>query len=597
MNKSNLLSEIDMLKVDIQYLIDKKKTNDKKNISKEEISKIDDEKKLKMDRLKLIREQLKNIHKKEREELQKQNEYNTVIRTLNSLDYRYAKSRGTSQAIEKAKKAKEDRDVAREKYLNILELEKIYNSLDTPSYPGMLFLHHNIIQFYGKCPYINIDFEKDTTESIFNNRKEWLEKTHDKGEEYMKLYNLLIKQEDLKNLKELLSKQDEDINLFITKLLNDEQSKLYTESKSFVQEYVNCLIKSKKIKEKYKMIIYNLSILVEETNINIHEYISLKYGDNILVNDLNRKKEINYFNKATAYEFDNKVKKYKELKETIEKMIKYNQNTLKNLSNELYEYLLKLSKKNTQKRVQEGKFFKKWTLLTSDEKIDRLKSYANFYVNQIYEITYTHTDPLKTTSSTTGADESESEKKELVEYSQNVSNLEKLLIDELNNKNIICKNIKWNMKLGYIENIYNLKYSSNIDGTNSFSIQKNKDIKTSGIKRKASNKSVITKDIDKIINEQILLFIVSETNIEGNNETETETQITSSSKSSKSNKSNKSKNNEIKNNSPNLGSVKNKMLETIKDKLRIKKLTKNDKETICKKYEEMLEIVKNNKTN
>jgi hypothetical protein len=582
MNKSNLLSEIDMLKVDIQYLIDKKKTQ---NLLKDEVSKIDNEKKIKMDRLKLIREQLKNIQKKERAELQKQNEYNSVIRTLNSLDYQYAKSRGTSQAMEKARKAKEDRDLAREKYLNILELEKMYNSLDTPTFPGMLFLHPNIIKSYGKCPYINIDFEKDTTETLYNNRKEWLEKTSDKGEEYMKMYNMLIKQEDLKILTESLCKQDDEIDLFITKLLNDDQYKLYIESKSFIQEYVNCLIKSKKIKEKYKMLIYNLSILLEETNINIHEYISLKYNHNIVVNDLNRKKEKDESNKIPkelkaiySYEFDNKVKKYKELKDTIEKMIKYNQNTLKNLNNELYEYLLKSSKKNNiKKQAQEGKYFKKWTQLTTDEKIDRLKSYSNYYVNQIYEITY----PLVENVSeiTTNLDK----KKELIEEAIHAhkESLEKLLIDELNNKNIIYKNIKWNVKLGYIENIYNLKYSSNLQETNPFTIQKNKEIKTSGIKRKASNKSVITKDIEKIINEQILLFIVSETQ-------SSEIQETKSIGLSISQDSNVSKSNE--------NSIKNKMLETIKNKLRIKKLSKSDKDSICKKYEEMLEIVKNNKT-
>ena len=137
------------------------------------------------------------------------------------------------------------------------------------------------------------------------------------------------------------------------------------------------------------------------------------------------------------------------------------------------------------------------------------------------------------------------------------------------------------MKLGYIENIYNLKYSSNLQETNPFTIQKNKEIKTSGIKRKASNKSVITKDIEKIINEQILLFIVSETQ-------SSEIQETKSIGLSISQDSNVSKSNE--------NSIKNKMLETIKNKLRIKKLSKSDKDSICKKYEEMLEIVKNNKT-
>ena len=87
------------------------------------------------------------------------------------------------------------------------------------------------------------------------------------------------------------------------------------------------------------ILIYNLSILLEETNINIHEYISLKYNHNIVVNDLNRKKEKDESNKIPkelkaiySYEFDNKVKKYKELKDTIEKMIKYNQNTLIKIS-------------------------------------------------------------------------------------------------------------------------------------------------------------------------------------------------------------------------------------------------------------------------
>ena len=191
MSKSKLISEIDMLKVDIQYLIDKKKSQ---NISKEEILKIDDEKKSKMNRLKMAREELKDVQKRERTENQKQNACNSVIRTLNSMDFQFARSKGTANAIEKAKIAKEARDSAREKYLEFLDSEAKYNSIDTPELPGMLFLHPNIVRKYGVCPYINIDLEKDTRESLYQQRKEWLEQQIDKGEEYTNMFNNLIKQ-------------------------------------------------------------------------------------------------------------------------------------------------------------------------------------------------------------------------------------------------------------------------------------------------------------------------------------------------------------------------------------------------------------------
>lgn len=97
---------------------------------------------------------------------------------------------------------------------------KDYDSKDLDTYPGWSFLLPNIIEFYGICPYLDVncaDFK--------NRRMKWLKDTFDKGTIYYETLNNISskdKQNSIKNeleimkrtLKELVLKSIKDYNEF-----------------------------------------------------------------------------------------------------------------------------------------------------------------------------------------------------------------------------------------------------------------------------------------------------------------------------------------------------------------------------------------------
>jgi len=558
-NKNFIIQEINNLKKDIQILINEKKTFEDKLI----IKKYDEDKKVKMEELKRYTERLKVIYKQEREDKQMKLDLELVGKQLDNLDYRNAKKNSDKT---KAKIAKELRQNAHEKYLEYLELEKKYYEIDPKALPGILFLNQKIINEYGICPYINhnnilnkktdnsnennID-NQDIRDLIYNKRLEWLSLQNDNGELYYNLYDTLINRKELLSVDNDKLNLDEKINKFINDILTDDQVKLWERCLAFIEKYVQINIKTKRLKESFKMFIHDLSILYSDVNINLHKYLSLKYNYHIDVNQLNSKNEINLNNVALSYQFDEYISEYQNIIEIIKTKTKYITNTIKNLKQDLCCFLTKETnlnsnnnenKKKEQSYVQVGKYFKRWILLSQDERLERFESYALYYV---------HTFLLD---------------KDIIDVSQRddiVNTLSELLKTAYNSKKMIYRDIKWNTTKGIIELVKTLNYNKELG----FVLKYTKQIMEKGqdnnnlIKKKISFRTIITKESEKIINEELLYFIVDRI----------QNGVTSSTKEDKES-----------------------FAEKIKLKLKIKRLTINDKVKIFEKYDEIFYIVKNN---
>jgi hypothetical protein len=558
-NKNFIIQEINNLKRDIQILINEKKTFEDKLI----IKKYDEDKKVKMEELKRYTERLKVIYKQEREDKQMKLDLELVGKQLDNLDYRNAKKNSDKT---KAKIAKELRQNAHAKYLEYLELEKKYYEIDPKALPGILFLNQKIINEYGICPYINhnnvlnektdnsnennID-NQDIRDLIYNKRLEWLSLQNDNGELYYNLYDTLINRKELLSVDNDKLNLDEKINKFINDILTDDQVKLWERCLAFIEKYVQFNIKTKRLKESFKMFIHDLSILYSDVNINLHKYLSLKYNYHIDVNQLNSKKEINLNNVALSYQFDEYISEYQNIIEIIKTKTKYITNTIKNLKQDLCCFLTKETnlnsnknenKKKEQSYVQVGKYFKRWILLSQDERLERFESYALYYV---------HTFLLD---------------KDIIDVSQRddiVNTLSELLKSAYNSKKMIYRDIKWNTTKGIIELVKTLNYNKELG----FVLKYTKQIMEKGqdnnnlIKKKISFRTIITKESEKIINEELLYFIVDRI----------QNGVTSSTNEDKES-----------------------FAEKIKLKLKIKRLTINDKVKIFEKYDEIFYIVKNN---
>jgi hypothetical protein len=560
-DKERLVQKIDDLKADIQYLISKKKTiKDKK-----EIVKIDTDKAQKLEQLQQFTNELKRLHAEEKLELQRQKEMKSVSNAVDSLIYHAAKKKKQNNASEKLEQAKETREKAKQEYFDYLRVEAEYLRRDPPDMPGILFLHERIINAYGVCPVIDIQGDQDIKDEVIiretrEKRRQWLLGQNDGGKLYFDFYDEVILQSEVQLLREKMARNEEKIQKFIENLLSDSQKQIFDDTITILEEYSSCNIKTKRVKERYKVLIHNLSILYAETEISIHDYLSSKYGTNIVINTYegvdNSKMPGETLYLLQSYSSD--LEDYKCTQAQIVQKIKYNMNTVKNLKNDLYLYITKqkgslYNNKGLVKNVcQKGKYFKKWTSLTEDEKFERLDSYSEFYV------------------------EKNMVQQKILEQSMKdvtVKDLSDLLKDALKNKTLVYRDFTWNTKRGIIETVKTLRY--NKDDACFFLLQnaKNKN-DTAEVgpksKRKSCVRTIITRYNEKIINEELLYFIVK---LFGSDASE-----------------------EDHNKDPNVSKEnKEKCIERIKDKLKLKKITVIDKVLICKKYDDIYEVVMNNR--
>lgn len=536
-SKDILTRTISFLKNDIQHLLDKKKGC----MESEDIEAIDFEKNEKMIKLKEMTEQLKVLN----EEKNKNLAFTNASRAVDSINYAGAKrKKGSYEAIEEAKKVKEQREVARDKYNDYLEYFEKYNKCDPENICGVLFLHESLLSSYGLCPYIKVEnFDQDTSvikAKLLEERKAWLLNQSDKGKLYYDLYDQLVNEKDIINYKREKEMVENEILNFIKHHLSDSQFKMYVDSIEVITQYTSAKIKTKKLKERYKELIHSVSILFNETQLNIHGFLAIKYDCVVVVND-------NFKNNSTVgvffrQQFEELLEKYIQTNSLLDEKTRYCNNVVKNLRNELYLYLTDQKKiatlnPNGKHVVQKGKFFKRWTILTEEERNDRFTSFSDFHIER-FMIRENLID------STT--------KNALVE------SLAKMLIEKYKEKMLVYKNFKWNTTKGIIEHMNVLKYNQE---TKEFGLSlnagnKHKEQVKVTLKKKTSIKSIFNNVTEKITNEEILYYIV-------------------------------------KNGAENIS--KEECFEKIKNKLNVKKISMDDKKKILAKYEEIVQVVKDNK--
>jgi hypothetical protein len=353
-----------------------------------------------------------------------------------------------------------------------MKYETEYFKYDPPYAPGTLFFHDSIQSKYGLCPYIKLQLtfndqeDSQLTEEVRQNRLKWLSQQSDGGALYFEMFKKIYQPDDHKTDLDAKSSMIEN---FLDVHLTDSQKELYQSSLEILDEYLKCQIKTKRIKDKYKLCIHNLSILFSETFLQIHEYLSIRFKHGIGINYIN-----NHF-EAKSYipVFDTMLEEYKSVNDMILTKTKYNTNTKKNLKHELYMFFNKKATfKSEQSNKQTGQYFKKWSELTIVEQKERICSYLKWYISS--EIA--HLDQHK-----------------LEDVIVRASNDMGLKLEE---KQLLNKDIKWNSKSGVIEKIKSFVFDKN---TLTYSIQK---------VDAQSNKKTLYAINEKVVNEEILYWIL-----------------------------------------------------------------------------------------
>lgn len=530
---SLLNQKVDLLKNDIQEIIDNIKSE--KNVEKK--SKLQENKNAYLEELDTTLSQIKQNQKEEKKKLNLKNEIRKTIRANDSMKYYSVKNKHNS--IQLMQEQKDNREKARDVFEKKSKLRIDYNNLekeyDCGEYPAFLFFSKEINDKYKLCPFI------DLNENTLKDRKKWLSETFDKGELYFNLYNKLINK---KTLNILLSSK-KNIELYFEEIHSTLD---YTNQKSlekiyeYINEYKVASVKTKKLKEKFNIIINNTSVIVKNSNFKVNEFLSL-YHDivvpvNIIVDTNTDKSKINNITTlGISRLYDEHLEDYFKVKNDIENANKFIINTINNLNQELYDHLYKKSidKKNVR---QTGKYFKKWSELSQPEKIDRFESYAEYFPRKYLLEPGIITEELQIL---------------------NLINELKLLITIDGIERIKYKNLKWNVTGGVIENINCLKYN---DTEHKFFLTIEKEIikNMATVKKASSIRTILNKDTNKIINEELMTHLIV------------------------AKKQKKLKEENIKN-------LKDKFLEKIKEKLKLKRIMVNDRVEINQKFDEIYNLI------
>ena len=506
--------------------------------------------------------------KTEKKNVSLQRETIKAEREVDSLNYAFAKKKRSEKTLSEARKAQLDREKAKHKHIENQHFEKKYLEYDSISLPGFLFFEKNIIDIYGVCPFINItSYEPNSTDSkdiikqqISKNRINWLNKQKDKGKLYYDLYDRIINE---KRIKEMISKKNElesDIEELIKNNINELQYDMYINTIDYIIEYSNCKVKTKRIREKYKLLIYNLSVIFKETKLAIHNYLGSRYHIDIIINDLeNKKKENEIIDIYMLNTFKIKLEEYKVLIEDLSQEEKYIKNSKNNLKYDLINGVINYNDTHKENILQCGKYFKRWIKLTKLEKNERFESYIEYHI--------------KNNMISTNLIQPE-------EYQVVKDKLMKLVIDALDSKEMVYRDYTWDTKEGKITNIKILKYD-----------QDKKDFYLKFTKQGTTNpKNVAIHTIFNIKNEQKIHDILLSTILRYFNKGDTENGTEFETNDSDTETNCETTENETENEKR----LKQKCFDKVKRKLKIKKLVKNDKKKLEEVYTEFFQTVSTN---
>lgn len=533
MNNQDLLNQrINFLKNNIQEIIDKCESSS----DAEFITTLYDKKKEYMYELENAMKELKILKDKSKKDA----EYKKVMRANDSLEYHRIKKK--SNATELMNDLKKKREKAQNDFQKMVEIETDYNNKEEilcPDLPGFLFFNKDVIDMYGMCPYILM------SDDIKEKRLNWLDSQDDNGQLYRYLYDKYI----LKIEHNMLLKQKEDLEIYFSKLhedyLSQSQYELFSLSEEYLKEYMNASVKTKKIKDKFKIIVNNISSIVMESGLNINEYVSAHTGVYIPVNMRTEQEnlELSSTGEFMTTIYNDKVNEYKNIIESIENSKRFLNNSTNNLKQELYQYIYNQLYVKKVSSNQKGKYFKKWSELNDDEKLERYYSFIDYFIHKYL------VEP--------GLIEG-------VDIDTKINTVKNLITD--NFKRFKFKDIKWNIKRGIIEQIFPLKFKEE-DCSFYLTQEKEKDSETSSSKAKpkkvSSIKTLLNKHNEKIINEELVVYIL---NLKKNKKLKLE----------------------------NIKVLKDEFLEKIKIVLHIKRITVNDKIELFKKFDEIYNVISNN---
>jgi hypothetical protein len=317
-----------------------------------------------------------------------------------------------------------------------------------------------LLKLYGICPYTN-------DEKTYS----WLKNQNDEGEAYYFLKKKIIDGCDIikaKSEKEALEKWFE--SYFAVKF-TPEQRELFDNTVLYFLKSKDAPCKTKLAKAKHNIILNNLFKLDNEVQIPVHKFINVKFNLN-LVHPVAQEQ------KHELKDYYTKVSEYKSCITRLKQSVKFQDNKMKYLTQVYYEYGIDNSifKQYSINIKQVGKYKNsKWSKMTKEERIDRFNSYLQSKLHWKSE--------------------------------HDISVFSDALDDLYTSKQIRYTNIKWDSKMGIIQNINGIEFQ---DDTIVSTVQK-----LGTVSKPCLNEKYVFDNIG-IINEQILYRLLLDINVDVN---------------------------------------------------------------------------------
>lgn len=284
-----------------------------------------------------------------------------------------------------------------------------YKKLDIPDHPGWTFMLSPIVKEYGICPFLNV-FDPETKQR----RLPWLYSQSDKGEFYHQTILTYVNEVTLENLDSEIASVKKKLSAHVKEILCSfemtdgithdiliENIKLKKEANS-----------QKRIKTMWDQTIRMFDYIMMNKGIDFSKYVnvaydmSIRYKAPIITNSIVDKIFVALYENFTA-----NTSKLTNLRNIREK------------ERQTAEQLLSNLVKNEFRLEQSGRYYKKWSALDQERKDERIKSYCEWFIRE-------QNKPLSYAD---------------IMY--------KWVIENVNAETIKISDIKWNSKMGIIENI------------------------------------------------------------------------------------------------------------------------------------------------
>lgn len=304
--------------------------------------------------------------------------------------------------------------------INDPDLENFLKA-DITDVPALAFCIPEVINSYGLCPYLSLPQA--------SHRDSWLQTTHDHGHIYKEMRDRVLhgsQKHQLHRERECKKKELEDHvetclqeKGFVTPADYVERNGPVSPIEylvSSVQYYQTIKSRNKPVRQQWQQVQEYMDKILTETGINFTKFLKLVYDVHV-----------RYRIPSQGLELNNAFEKLCEQYIRYDNQVATEENFIQKREGEAKKKLSMLLKRNFSMQ-QHGKYFKRWSMLTDEQKTERLSSFSTWFCRE----------------------HNSDEEDELLDYLQKC----------IENKSLKSTCIKWSSKTGIISTVDGLEYDA-----------------------------------------------------------------------------------------------------------------------------------------